>query len=33
MRTLGLYAVDPDKGEILYAVCIEKSNKLLYATI
>lgn len=27
MRTLGLYAVDPDKGEILYAVCIEKSNK------
>lgn len=26
MRTLGLYAVDPDKGEILYAVCIEKSN-------
>ena len=24
MRTLGLYAVDPDKGEILYAVCIEK---------
>lgn len=23
MRTLGLYAVDPDKGEILYAVCIE----------
>ena len=26
MRTLGLYAVDPDKGEILYAVCIETSN-------
>lgn len=22
MRTLGLYALDPDKGEILYAVCI-----------
>lgn len=26
MRTLGLYAVDPDKGEILYAACIETSN-------
>ena len=26
MRTLGLYAVDPDKGEVLYAVCIETSN-------
>lgn len=26
MRTLGLYAVDPDLGEILYAVCIETSN-------
>lgn len=26
MRTLGLYAVDPDKGEILYAVCIETTN-------
>lgn len=26
MRTLGLYAVDPDVGEILYAVCIETSN-------
>lgn len=26
MRTLGLYAVDPDKGEILYAVTIETSN-------
>ncbi len=26
MRTLGLYAVDPDKGEILYAACIETTN-------
>lgn len=26
MRTLGLYAVDPDKGEILYAVTIETSG-------
>lgn len=26
MRTLGLYAVDPDAGEILYAVCIETSD-------
>lgn len=26
MRTLGLYAVDPDKGEILYAVAIETSG-------
>lgn len=26
MRTLGLYAVDPDAGEILYAVCIETSG-------
>ncbi len=26
MRTLGLYAVDPEKGEILYAVCIETTN-------
>ena len=26
MRTLGLYAVDSDKGEILYAACIETSN-------
>lgn len=26
MHTLGLYAVDPDAGEILYAVCIETSN-------
>lgn len=26
MRTLGLYAVDPDKGEILYAVTIETSS-------
>lgn len=26
MRTLGLYAVDPDKGEILYAVTIENSG-------
>lgn len=26
MRTLGLYAVDPNVGEILYAVCIETSN-------
>lgn len=35
MRTLGLYAVDPDKGEILYAVCIEKSNNCYmgYSTI
>lgn len=26
MRTLGLYAVDPDVGEILYSVCIETTN-------
>lgn len=26
MRTLGLYAVDPDKGEVLYAACIETTN-------
>lgn len=26
MRTLGLYAVDPDAGEILYAVTIENSG-------
>ena len=26
MRTLGLYAVDPDEGEILYAVTIETSG-------
>lgn len=26
MRTLGLYAVDPDRGEILYAVAIETSG-------
>jgi hypothetical protein len=26
MRTLGLYAVDPDKGEILYAACIETTG-------
>lgn len=26
MRTLGLYAVDPDKGEILYAACVETTN-------
>ena len=26
MRTLGLYAVDPDEGEILYAVCIETAG-------
>ena len=26
MRTLGLYAVDPDKGEILYAVCIANDD-------
>lgn len=26
MRTLGLYALDPDKGEILYAVTIETSG-------
>lgn len=26
MRTLGLYAIDPDKGEILYAVAIETSG-------
>ena len=26
MRTLGLYAVDPDEGEILYAVAIETSG-------
>ena len=26
MRTLGLYAVDPDKGEILYAACIVTTN-------
>ena len=26
MHTLGLYAVDPDKGEILYAACVETSN-------
>lgn len=26
MRTLGLYAVDPDKGEILYGVTIETSG-------
>lgn len=26
MRTLGLYAVDPDKGEILYAVAIETTG-------
>lgn len=26
MRTLGLYAIDPDRGEILYAVTIEKSG-------
>lgn len=27
MRTLGLYAVDPNVGEILYAVTIETSGK------
>lgn len=26
MRTLGLYAVDPDKGEVLYAVCVESTG-------
>lgn len=26
MRTLGLYATDPDEGEILFAVCIETSG-------
>ena len=26
MRTLGLYADDPDEGEILYAVCIETTG-------
>jgi hypothetical protein len=26
MNTLGLYATDPDKGEILYAACIETSG-------
>lgn len=26
MRTLGLYAIDPDRGEILYAVTIETSG-------
>ena len=26
MRTLGLYAIDPDAGEILYAVTIENSG-------
>lgn len=26
MRTLGLYALDPAEGEILYAVCIAKSD-------
>jgi hypothetical protein len=26
MRTLGLYATDPDEGEILYAVCIETTG-------
>lgn len=27
MRTLGLYALDPDEGEILYAACIETSGE------
>lgn len=27
MRVLGLYALDPDDGEILYAACVERSGK------